>query len=126
MTEALPSRSDGASISDPARALKLREKRAPSARLLTGYRVAETPNNVETSGSPPTLLELMSSLVTAWRNLAAYPPGHPVRAFARALYRRNGGVLRFEEGVEPRELEAFLALLGDTGPARDRALTVEV
>ena len=110
----------------------------------------------------------MSSLVTAWRNLAAYPPGHParasalatahtrlraslavasplvlgisrdalvsggkkieashVRAFARALYRRNGGVLRFEEGVEPRELEAFLALLGDTGPARDRALTVE-
>ncbi len=110
----------------------------------------------------------MSSLVTAWRNLAAYPPGHParasalatahtrlraslavasplvlgisrdalvsggkkieashVRAFARALYRRNGGVLRFEEGVEPRELETFLALLGDTGPARDRALTVE-
>ena len=110
----------------------------------------------------------MSSLVTAWRNLAAYPPGHParasalaaaharlratlavasplvlgisrdalvsggkkieashVRAFARALYRRNGGLLRFEEDVEPRELEAFLALLGDTGPARDRALTVE-
>ena len=110
----------------------------------------------------------MSSLVTAWRNLAAYPPGHParasalatahtrlraslavasplvlgisrdalvsggkkleashVRAFARALYRRNGGVLRFEEDVEPRELETFLALLGDTGPARDRALTVE-
>ncbi len=110
----------------------------------------------------------MSSLVTAWRNLAAYPPGHParasalaaaharlraslavasplvlgiardalvsggkkieashVRAFARALYRRNGGLLRFEEDVEPRELEAFLVLLGDTGPARDRALTVE-
>jgi hypothetical protein len=110
----------------------------------------------------------MSSLVTAWRNLSAYPPGHParasalaiahtrlratlavasplvlgisrdalvsggkkieashVRAFARALYRRNGGLLRFEEDVEPRELEAFLALLGDTGPARDRALTVE-
>jgi len=22
----------------------------------------------------------MSSLVTAWRNLAAYPPGHPARA----------------------------------------------
>ncbi|HKC05930.1 MAG TPA: HEAT repeat domain-containing protein, partial [Methylomirabilota bacterium] len=39
--------------------------------------------------------------------------------------RRNGGVLRFEEDVEPRELETFLALLGDTGPARDRALTVE-
>lgn len=110
----------------------------------------------------------MSSLVTAWRNLSAYPPGHParasalatahgrlratlavasplvlgisrdalvsggkkieashVRAFARALYRRNGGLLRFEEDVEPRELEAFLALLADTGPARDRALTVE-
>jgi hypothetical protein len=110
----------------------------------------------------------MSSLVTAWRNLASYPPGHParasalatahgrlraslaatsplvfaiardsltsggkkvdaahVRAFARALYRRNGGLLRFEEGVEPRELEAFLALLGETGPARDRPLTVE-
>ena len=110
----------------------------------------------------------MSSLVTAWRNLSAYPPGHParasalataharlqatlavasplvlgiardalvsggkkieashVRAFARALYRRNGGLLRFEEDVEPRELEAFLALLGETGPARDRALTVE-
>jgi len=123
---------------------------------------------VETPGSPPTLLELMSSLVTAWRNLAAYPPGHParasalataharlraslavasplvlgiardalvsggkkieaahVRAFARALYRRNGGLLRFEEDVEPHELETFLALLGDTGPARDRALTVE-
>lgn len=89
----------------------------------------------------------MSSLVTAWRNLSAYPPGHParasalatahgrlratlavasplvlgisrdalvsggkkieashVRAFARALYRRNGGLLRFEEDVEPREL----------------------
>jgi hypothetical protein len=110
----------------------------------------------------------MSSLVTAWRNLGSYPPGHParasalatahgrlraslaaasplvfaiardsltsggkkvdaahVRAFARALYRRNGGLLRFEEGVEPRELEAFLALLGETGPARDRPLTVE-
>jgi hypothetical protein len=110
----------------------------------------------------------MSSLVTAWRNLAAYPPGHParasalataharlraslavvsplvlgitrdalvsggkkieaahVRAFARTLYRRNGGLLRFEEDVEPHELETFLALLGDTGPARDRALTVE-
>ena len=123
---------------------------------------------METPGSPPTLLELMSSLVTAWRNLAAYPPGHParasalataharlraslavasplvlgiardalvsggkkieaahVRAFARALYRRNGGLLRFEEDVEPHELETFLALLGDTGPARDRALTVE-
>ncbi len=108
---------------------------------------------METPGSPPTLLELMSSLVTAWRNLAAYPPGHParasalataharlraslavasplvlgiahdglisggkkieathVRAFARALYRRNGGLLRFEEDVEPHELEAFLAL----------------
>jgi hypothetical protein len=168
MTEALPSRSDGASISDAARALKLREKRAASARLLTGYTVAQNANNVETSGPPPTLLELMSSLVTAWRNLAAYPPGHParasalatahtrlraslaaasplvlgisrdalvsggkkleashVRAFARALYRRNGGVLRFEEDVEPRELETFLALLGDTGPARDRPLTVE-
>jgi hypothetical protein len=123
---------------------------------------------VETPGSPPTLLELMSSLVTAWRNLAAYPPGHPargaalataharlqaslavasplvlgiardalvsggkkieaahVRAFARALYRRNGGLLRFEEDVEPRELEAFLALLADTGPARDRPPTIE-
>jgi len=110
----------------------------------------------------------MSSLVTARRNLASYPPGHParasalatahgrlraslaatnplvfaiardsltsggkkvdaahVRAFARALYRRNGGLLRFEEDVEPRELEAFLALLGETGPARDRPLTVE-
>ena len=146
----------------------MREKRAASARLLTGYTVAENADNVETSGPPPTLLELMSSLVTAWRNLAAYPPGHParasalatahtrlraslavasplvlgisrdalvsggkkveashVRAFARALYRRNGGVLRFEEDVEPRELETFLAMLGDTGPARDRALTVE-
>jgi hypothetical protein len=116
----------------------------------------------------PTLLELLSSLVTAWRNLASYPPGHParasalatahdrlhahlaqssplvlgitrdallsgdkrveaahVRAFARALYRRNGGVLRIDEEVEPRELEAFLALLSDTGPARDRPLTPE-
>jgi len=115
------------------------------------------------------VLELLSSLVTAWRNLASYPPGHParasalataharlgahlahssplvlgitrdalvsgekkveathVRAFARALYRRNGGVLRIEEDVEPRELEAFLALLGDTGPARDRPLTAEM
>ena len=115
------------------------------------------------------MLELLSSLVTAWRNLASYPPGHParasalataharlgahlahssplvlgitrdalvsgekkveathVRAFARALYRRNGGVLRIEEDVEPRELEAFLALLGDTGPARDRPLTAEM
>ncbi|MEX2223375.1 MAG: HEAT repeat domain-containing protein [Candidatus Rokuibacteriota bacterium] len=118
-----------------------------------------------TQGPPPTLLEVVSSLVTAWRNLAAYPAGHParssalataharlraalaatsplvlgiahdglvsagkkleaahVRAFARALYRRNGGLLRIEEGVEPAELERFLALLGDTGPARDRAL----
>jgi len=109
---------------------------------------------------------VVSSLVTAWRNLAAYPPGHParssalataharvraslattsplvlgiahdglvsggkkleaahVRAFARALYRRNGGLLRIEEDVEPAELERFLAILGDTGPARDRALT---
>jgi hypothetical protein len=108
----------------------------------------------------------VSALVTAWRNLAAYPPGHParssalttaharlraslaaasplilgigrdglvgagkkietpqVRAFARALYRRNGGLLRIDEDVEPVELERFLAILGDTGPARDRALT---
>ena len=108
----------------------------------------------------------MSALVTAWRNLAAYPPGHParaaalataharvraslaaasplvlgigrdgllgggkklespqVRAFARALYRRNGGLLRIEEDVEPAELERFLAILGDTGPGRDRPLT---
>ena len=124
---------------------------------------------METPAPPPTVLELLSSLVTAWRNLASYPPGHParasalataharlgahlahssplvlgitrdalvsgekkveathVRAFARALYRRNGGVLRIEEDVEPRELEAFLALLGDTGPARDRPLTAEM
>jgi hypothetical protein len=118
--------------------------------------------NVETPSPPPTLLEVVSALVTAWRNLAAYPAGHParsaalhaaharlraflattsplvlaigrdglvsggkkldaahVRAFARALYRRNGGLLRIEEGVEPRELETFLGLLGETGPARD-------
>src|SRR6266849_2862137 len=122
--------------------------------------------NVETSGPPPTLPEVVSALVTAWRNLAAYPPGHParasalaaahgrvraslaaasplvlgigrdgllgggkklespqVRAFARALYRRNGGLLRIEEDVEPAELERFLAILGDTGPGRDRPLT---
>jgi hypothetical protein len=109
---------------------------------------------------------VVSALVTAWRNLAAYPPGHParasalaaahgrvraslaaasplvlgigrdgllgggkklespqVRAFARALYRRNGGLLRIEEDVEPAELERFLAILGDTGPGRDRPLT---
>jgi hypothetical protein len=123
---------------------------------------------VEVPTPPPTLLEVVSSLVTAWRNLAAYPPSHParsaalatahgriraylavaspltlgigreglissgkkleaaqVRAFARALYRRNGSLLRIEDGVEPGELEGFLALLGDTGPARDRPLTVE-
>jgi HEAT repeat protein len=123
---------------------------------------------VEVPTPPPTLLEVVSSLVTAWRNLAAYPASHParaaamttahgriraylavaspltlgigrdglissgkkleaaqVRAFARALYRRNGALLRIEEGVEPRELESFLALLGDTGPTRDRPLTVE-
>ncbi len=110
---------------------------------------------------------MVYALVTAWRNLAAYPPGHParaaalataharvraaldaesplvlgigrdgllggggkklespqVRAFARALYRRNGGLLRIDEDVEPGELERFLAILGDTGPARDRPLT---
>ena len=127
----------------------------------------DSTSNVETSGPPPTLPEVVSALVTAWRNLAAYPPGHParaaalataharvrasldaasplvlgigrdgllggggkkletpqVRAFARALYRRNGGLLRIEEDVEPAELERFLAILGDTGPARDRPLT---
>ncbi|HJR05318.1 MAG TPA: hypothetical protein VKA83_26985, partial [Methylomirabilota bacterium] len=104
--------------------------------------------------------------MTAWRNLAAYPPGHParasalataharvraslaagsplvlaisrdglvsagkkietpqVRAFARALYRRNGGLLRIEEDVQSAELERFLTLLGDTGTARDQPLT---
>jgi hypothetical protein len=109
---------------------------------------------------------VVSALVTAWRNLAAYPPCHParasalaaaharvraslaavsplvlgigpdglvgsgkklespqVRAFARALYRRNGGLLRIEEDVEPAELERFLVILGDTGTGRDRALT---
>jgi hypothetical protein len=108
----------------------------------------------------------VSALVTAWRNLAAYPPGHParasalataharvraslasgsplvlaisrdglvsagkkietpqVRAFARALYRRNGGLLRIEEDVQSAELERFLTLLGDTGTARDQPLT---
>lgn len=109
---------------------------------------------------------MVSSLVTAWRNLAAYPAGHParssalataharlraalavtsplvlgiahdglvsggkkleaahVRTFARALYRRNGGLLRIEADVQAAELERFLAMLGDTGPARDRPLT---
>ena len=123
---------------------------------------------MEVPTPPPTLLEVVSSLVTAWRNLAAYPASHPARAaalatahgriraylavaspltlgigrdglisggrkleaaqvqaFARALYRRNGALLRIEDGVEPRELESFLALLSDTGPARDRPLTVE-
>ncbi len=119
---------------------------------------------METSSPPPTLLEVVSSLVTAWRNLAAYPSGHPartsalataqarlgallaassplvlgisrdgltsgnkklefahVRAFARALYRRNGALLRFDEGVEPRELEGLLALLGDAAGPRERS-----
>ena len=119
---------------------------------------------METASPPPTLLEVVSSLVTAWRNLAAYPSGHParasalttaharlagllaaatplvlgisregltsgnkklefahVRAFARALYRRNGALLRFDEGVEPRELEGLLALLGDAADPRERA-----
>lgn len=123
---------------------------------------------MEVPTPPPTLLEVVSSLVTAWRNLAAYPASHParagalttaharihaylavvspltlgigreglvssgkkleaaqVRAFARALYRRNGALLRFEDGLEPRELESFLGLLGDTGPTRDQPLTVE-
>lgn len=121
---------------------------------------------METPGPPPTLPEVVSALVTAWRNLAAYPPGHParasalataharvraslaassplvlgigrdglvsagkklesaqVRAFARALYRRNGGLLRIDEDVAPTELERFLAILGDTGPGRDQPLT---
>ncbi|HZP39666.1 MAG TPA: HEAT repeat domain-containing protein [Methylomirabilota bacterium] len=124
---------------------------------------------METPAPPPTLLELLSSLVTAWRNLASYPPGHParatalatahgrlqahlahasplvlgvardalvsgdkkvetahVRALARALYRRNGGVLRIDEGVEPRELETFLTMLSETGPSRDRPLTADI
>jgi hypothetical protein len=111
---------------------------------------------------------VVSALVTAWRNLAAYPAGHPARAsalaaahtrlraslaavsplvlgiahdgfvsggkklqatharaLARALYRRNGGMLRIDEDVEPAELERFLALLGDTGAARDHALTAD-
>lgn len=132
--------------------------RPGSARLI--------PRSVETPGAPPTLPEVVSAVVTAWRNLAAYPPGHParssalataharvraylavasplmlgigrdglvsagkkiqtpqVRAFARALYRRNGGLLRIEEDVELAELERFLAILGDTGPARDQPIT---
>ncbi len=119
---------------------------------------------MEKASPPPTLLEVVSSLVTAWRNLAAYPSGHPartsalttaharltaflaaatplvlgisregltsgnkklefahVRAFARALYRRNGALLRFDEGVEPRELEGLLALLGDAAGPRERS-----
>lgn len=123
---------------------------------------------METPGPPPTLLEVVSSLVTAWRTLAAYPRGHPartaglaaahsrlraflavsgplvlgiardallsggkrleaahLRAFARALYRRNGGLLRIEEDVDQGELESFLALLGDPGPSRDRPLTAD-
>lgn len=118
---------------------------------------------METPSPPPTLLEVVSSLVTAWRNLAAYPSGHPartsaltsaharlvallaaatplvlgisrdgltsgnknlefahVRAFARALYRRNGALLRFDEGVEPRELEGLLALLDAAAAPRER------
>jgi HEAT repeats len=39
---------------------------------------------VETEARPPTLLEVVSALVTAWRNLAAYPAGHPARASALA------------------------------------------
>ena len=121
---------------------------------------------MENPGPPPTLPEVVSALVTAWRNLAAYPPGHParasalataharvraslaassplvlaigrdglvssgkkletaqVRAFARTLYRRNGGLLRIDEDVEPAELERFLVILGDTGPARDQPIT---
>src|SRR5215469_3050420 len=115
---------------------------------------------METSGPPPTLLEVVSSLVTAWRNQAAYPAAHPARtsalaaahgrlraylaassplvlaiageglssgdqklraaqvqAFARALYRRNAGLLKIEDGVELRELEGLLTALGDAGAA---------
>ncbi|HKW94209.1 MAG TPA: hypothetical protein VJX92_20165, partial [Methylomirabilota bacterium] len=39
---------------------------------------------METSGPPPTLLEVVSSLVTAWRNQAAYPAAHPARTSALA------------------------------------------
>src|SRR4030095_1584431 len=71
--------------------------------------------------SPLTLGIGREGLISSGKKLDAAQ----VRAFARALYRRNGAVLRIEDGVEPRELEGFLALLGDTGPARDRPLTVE-
>ena len=124
----------------------------------------DQPAHVETSNPPPTLLEVVSSLVTAWRNLTAYPAGHPartaalaaahgrlvallgastplvlgisrdgltsgnkklefahVRAFARALYRKNGALLRFDEGVEARELEGLLTRLGDATAPRERS-----
>ncbi|HME96803.1 MAG TPA: HEAT repeat domain-containing protein [Methylomirabilota bacterium] len=71
--------------------------------------------------SPLTLGIGRDGLISSGKKLEAAQ----VRAFARALYRRNGALLRIEEGVEPRELESFLALLGDTGPTRDRPLTVE-
>ncbi|HEY7254435.1 MAG TPA: HEAT repeat domain-containing protein [Methylomirabilota bacterium] len=71
--------------------------------------------------SPLTLGIGRDGLISSGKKLEAAQ----VRAFARALYRRNGALLRIEEGVEPGELESFLALLGDTGPTRDRPLTVE-
>lgn len=37
------------------------------------------------------------------------------KKLAQALYRRNVALLRFEEGLEAAELEAFLRLLGDEG-----------
>jgi HEAT repeats len=37
---------------------------------------------MERPGAEQTLLEAVGLLVTAWRNLTAYPPGHPVRAAA--------------------------------------------
>jgi hypothetical protein len=71
--------------------------------------------------SPLTLGIGRDGLVSGGKKLEAAQ----VRAFARALYRRNGALLRIAEGVEARELESFLALLGDTGAGRDRPMTIE-
>jgi hypothetical protein len=108
--------------------------------------------------------------VTAWRNLSAYPDGHPARAaglrnaharlcallrasgglelgvtregllhaetsfaapharaLAQALHVRNVAVLRFEEGVDPTEVETLLRLLGPVKPgAEPRPLELDL
>jgi hypothetical protein len=79
----------------------------PAARRASALATAHARVQASLAASSPLLLGIgRDGLVSAGRKIETAQ----VRAFARALNRRNGGLQRIEEDVEAVELERFLAI----------------